>query len=125
MYVDYDKVPHQARVQSYLKAMEALAGRYPAAAAMVIFALVPYLGLSAALQPLAPIIGGQLHMSAQTMSLGLGLANAGYAVGTVLAVQFISLGLVGELIIRMSHGSQRGVIYRVREELNGEPSTTE
>jgi tetratricopeptide (TPR) repeat protein len=30
MYVDYDKLPHQARVQSYLKAMEALAGRYPA-----------------------------------------------------------------------------------------------
>ena len=29
MYVDYDKTPHQARVQSYLKAMEALAGRYP------------------------------------------------------------------------------------------------
>src|SRR6202042_3751873 len=41
--------------------------------------------------PLAPIIGGQLHMSAQTMSLGLGLANAGYAVGTVLAVQFAQL----------------------------------
>ncbi|HEY2438846.1 MAG TPA: MFS transporter [Solirubrobacteraceae bacterium] len=68
-----------------------LAGRYPAAAAMVIFALVPYLGLSAALQPLAPIIGQGLHMSAQTMSLGLGLANAGYAVGTVLAVQFAQL----------------------------------
>ncbi|HEY1774620.1 MAG TPA: MFS transporter [Solirubrobacteraceae bacterium] len=68
-----------------------LAGRYPAAAAMVIFALVPYLGLSAALQPLAPTIGAQLHMSAQTMSLGLGLANAGYAVGTVLAVQFAQL----------------------------------
>src|SRR6201996_5078018 len=65
-----------------------LAGRYPAAAAMVIFALVPYLGLSAALQPLTPMIGGQLHMSAQTMSLAFGLANAGYAVGTVLAVQF-------------------------------------
>jgi hypothetical protein len=30
MYVDYDKTTHQARVQSYLKAMEALAGRYPA-----------------------------------------------------------------------------------------------
>src|SRR6476646_583974 len=68
-----------------------LAGRYPAAAAMVIFALVPYLGLSAALQPLAPIVGQQLHMSAQTMALGLGLANAGYAVGTVLAVQFAQL----------------------------------
>jgi MFS family permease len=68
-----------------------LAGRYPAAAAMVIFALVPYLGLSAALQPLTPTIGRQLHMSMQTMSLGMGLANAGYAVGTVLAVQFAQL----------------------------------
>jgi MFS family permease len=68
-----------------------LAGRYPASAAMVIFALVPYLGLSAALQPLTPIIGRQLHMSMQTMSLGLGMANAGYAVGTVLAVQFAQL----------------------------------
>ncbi len=68
-----------------------LAGRYPAAAAMVIFALVPYLGLSAALQPLTPIIGQQLHMSTQTMSLALGMANAGYAVGTVLAVQFAQL----------------------------------
>src|SRR5581483_9484422 len=44
--------------------------------------------LSAALQPLTPVIAHQLHMSAQTMSLGSGLANAGYAVGTVLAVQF-------------------------------------
>src|SRR6201995_4423403 len=68
-----------------------LAGRYPAAAAMVIFALVPYLALSAALQPLAPAIRAHLHMSAQTMSLGRGLANAGYAVGTVLAVQFAQL----------------------------------
>src|SRR6202030_4076174 len=58
---------------------------------MVIFALVPYLGLSAALGPLTPMIGGQLHMSMQTMSLGLGMANAGYAVGTVLAVQFAQL----------------------------------
>jgi MFS family permease len=68
-----------------------LAGRYPAAAAMVIFALVPYLGLSSALEPLTPIIGHQLHMSMQTMSLALGMANAGYAVGTVLAVQFAQL----------------------------------
>jgi MFS family permease len=68
-----------------------LAGRYPASAAMVIFALVPYLGLSAALQPLTPMIGAQLHMSMQTVTLGLGLANAGYAVGTVLAVQLAQL----------------------------------
>jgi MFS family permease len=37
---------------------------------------------------LTPIITKQLHMSAQTMSLGSGLANAAYALGTVLAVQF-------------------------------------
>ncbi len=65
-----------------------LAGRYPAVAAMVMFALIPYLVLSAALTPLSPIIAGDLHMSAQTLSLGLGLGNAAYALGTVLAVQF-------------------------------------
>jgi MFS family permease len=65
-----------------------LAGRYAAVASMVMFALIPYLALSAALDPLGPIIGRQLHMSAQTLSLGSGLGNAAYAVGTVLAVQF-------------------------------------
>ncbi|TMJ33983.1 MAG: hypothetical protein E6G96_03185, partial [Alphaproteobacteria bacterium] len=29
MYVDYDQIDHRTRVQSYLKAMEALAARYP------------------------------------------------------------------------------------------------
>ena len=29
MYVDYENTPHPARVQSYLKAMEALAAKYP------------------------------------------------------------------------------------------------
>jgi tetratricopeptide (TPR) repeat protein len=29
MYVDYDKIPQQARVQSYLKKMAALAAKYP------------------------------------------------------------------------------------------------
>ena len=48
-------------------------------------------GLSSALQPLTPIIAGQLHMSAQDISLASGLANAGYAVGTVLAVQLAQL----------------------------------
>jgi MFS family permease len=65
-----------------------LAGRYVAVASMVMCALIPYLALSAALQPLTPIISEQLHMSAQTFSLGAGMANAAYAVGTVLAVQF-------------------------------------
>jgi len=65
-----------------------LAGRYPAAAAMVMFALIPYLALSAAIGPITPIIAHSLHMSLQAMSLGSGMANAGYAVGTVLAVAF-------------------------------------
>jgi nucleotide-binding universal stress UspA family protein/MFS family permease len=65
-----------------------LAGRYPAVAAMVMFALIPYLALSAALNPLVPILSHQLHVSLQTLSLGAGLGNAAYATGTVLAVQF-------------------------------------
>jgi MFS family permease len=65
-----------------------LAGRYAAVAAMVMLALIPYLALSAALGPLTSTIGRQLHMSSQTLSLSSGLANAAYAVGTVLAVQF-------------------------------------
>jgi MFS family permease len=65
-----------------------LAGRYPAVAGMVVLFLVPYLALSAALQPIEPLISGALHMSAQTTSLASGMANAAYAAGTVIAVQF-------------------------------------
>ena len=68
-----------------------LAGRYPAAAVMVMFALIPYLALSAAIGPVTPIIGRDLHISPQTMSLGAGMANAAYAVGTVMAVYFAQL----------------------------------
>lgn len=68
-----------------------LAGRYPAVSSMVVLALVPYLALSGALGPITPTIAHSLHMSLQTMSLGTGMANAAYAVGTVLAVQFAQL----------------------------------
>jgi MFS family permease len=68
-----------------------LAGRYPAAAAMVMSALIPYLALSAAIGPITPIIARGLHMSLQEMSLASGMGNAAYAVGTVLAVQFAQL----------------------------------
>ncbi len=71
---------------------------------MVILFLVPYLGLSAALQPLAPIIAAQLHMSLQTIGLATGLANAGYAVGTVLAVQFAQLLPQRRLLIGYASG---------------------
>lgn len=53
-----------------------LAGRYPAVATMVTLALIPYLALSAAIDPLVPIICEQLHMTPQEMSLGSGLGNA-------------------------------------------------
>ena len=58
---------------------------------MVILFLTPYLGLSSALPPVAPIIAAQLHMSLQAVNLTSGLANAGYAAGTVLSVQFSQL----------------------------------
>jgi MFS family permease len=68
-----------------------LAGRYVPSAAMVMLFLIPYLGLSSALQPLTPIISAQLHVSLQTIALASGLANASYAAGTVLAVQFAQI----------------------------------
>lgn len=58
---------------------------------MVMCALIPYLALSAAIGPVTPIIARDLHMSLQELSLGAGMGNAAYAVGTVLAVQFAQL----------------------------------
>jgi MFS family permease len=86
--VSRDAESHHAHVSARSMIQGPLAGRYAAVATMVMFALIPYLALSAALGPLTPIISKQLHMSAQTFSLGAGLANAAYALGTVLAVQF-------------------------------------
>jgi MFS family permease len=68
-----------------------LAGRYGAAAAMVMCALIPYLALSAAIGPVTPIIARNLHMSLQELSLASGMGNAAYAVGTVLAVYFAQI----------------------------------
>ncbi len=65
-----------------------LAGSYLAAVAMVIFALTPYLALSAAFTALMPVLQKSLKLSPQALSLTAGMANAAYAFGTVLAVQF-------------------------------------
>ena len=86
-----------------------LAGRYPAVATMVTLALIPYLALSAALDPLVPIITEQLHMSAQTMSLSSGLGNAAYAVGTVLAVQFAQHLPQRRMLLGLRRGARRRV----------------
>ncbi|HEX4011865.1 MAG TPA: MFS transporter [Solirubrobacteraceae bacterium] len=64
-----------------------LADSYPAAVALVIFALVPYLALTSAVTPLTAIIGRQVGLSPQALQLTDGMANAGYAFGTVMAIQ--------------------------------------
>ena len=63
----------------------------PPPRAMVMCALILELALLAAIGPITPIIAHSLHMSLQAMSLGSGMANAAYAVGTVLAVQLAQL----------------------------------
>lgn len=64
-----------------------LAKSYPAAVALVVLALVPFLMLSAAITPLAGELGKQLSMSTKAFDLVTGLAYAAYAAGTVIAVQ--------------------------------------
>jgi MFS family permease len=65
-----------------------LADSYPAAVALVVFALIPYLALSSAINPLLPILSKSLPLSRQALQLSTGMANAAYAFGTVIAVQF-------------------------------------
>jgi|SRR5579884_102971 len=65
-----------------------LADSYPAAVALVVFALIPYLALTAAINPLLPLLSKSLPLSRQGLQLADGMANAAYAFGTVLAVQF-------------------------------------
>lgn len=65
-----------------------LAGSYPAAVALVVCALVPFLALAAALMPLTKLIGADLHLGQGALALTTGMSDAGYAVGTVIAVQF-------------------------------------
>lgn len=65
-----------------------LADSYPAAVALVVFALIPYLALTSAVTPLTQILGRQVGLSPQALALTDGMANAAYAFGTVMAVQF-------------------------------------
>jgi hypothetical protein len=65
-----------------------LANSYPAAVALVVFALIPYLALSSAINPLLPVLSKSLPLSRQALQLTTGMANAAYAFGTVIAVQF-------------------------------------
>jgi MFS family permease len=64
-----------------------LVNSYWSAVLLVVCALVPFLALSSAAGPLLPILGRQVHLSSQALSLTLGLSNAAYALGTVISVQ--------------------------------------
>jgi hypothetical protein len=37
---------------------------------------------------------------------------------TVIGVQFVSIGLLGEMVVRTYHESQAKPVYRIREQLN-------
>ncbi len=70
-----------------MKAKGPLTGSYWSAVLLVVCALVPFLGLSSALSPLLPTLERDVHLSSQALGLTLGMSNAAYALGTVLAVQ--------------------------------------
>jgi MFS family permease len=70
-----------------MKARGPLTGSYWSAVLLVVCALVPFLGLSSALGALQPTLEHDVHLSSQALQLTLGMANAAYALGTVLAVQ--------------------------------------
>ncbi|HZU81002.1 MAG TPA: MFS transporter, partial [Acidimicrobiales bacterium] len=65
-----------------------LADSYPAAVALVVSSLIPFLGLTAAVLPVLPHVGEALHLSPTTLDIALAMSTAAYAVGTVVAVQF-------------------------------------
>jgi MFS family permease len=56
--------------------------------ALVIFALVPFLMLTAAMLPLGAVVAKSLGLTKPALDITIGLSDAGYAFGTVLAVQF-------------------------------------
>jgi MFS family permease len=65
-----------------------LANSYPAAVALVVLALAPFLMLTAAVLPLAKTIAPDVGLSPAGFDLTVVMSDAAYAFGTVLAVQF-------------------------------------
>jgi glycosyltransferase involved in cell wall biosynthesis len=63
------------------------------------------------------------YLSVQRLFLGIGLANRPLVLLAVLLVlvgfQFVSIGLLGEMLVRTYHESQRKPIYTVREIIPG------
>jgi MFS family permease len=65
-----------------------LANSYPGAVLLVVFSLVPFLMLTAAVFSLLPLISKSTGLSTSELNLAIAMSDAGYAFGTVLAVQF-------------------------------------
>lgn len=65
-----------------------LADSYPGAAALVVCSLIPYLALTAAVFPLGHVLAGSLGLSLSTFYITISVSTGGYAMGTVLALQF-------------------------------------
>jgi len=67
-----------------------LTDSYPAAVALVILALTPFLVLTSAVSSLDELIGRSLHLSQAELEMTAGMANAAYCFGTVLSIQLIT-----------------------------------
>jgi MFS family permease len=63
-----------------------LATSYWSAALLVVFALVPYLVLATSVGAIGPLIGKDVGLSTQALSLTNGMSNAAYATCTVFAL---------------------------------------
>ena len=64
-----------------------LSNSYLAAVGLVVFSLVPYLGLTAAVIPLSDVIAKSLHLSTTVLYIAISVSAGAYSAGTVLAVQ--------------------------------------
>ncbi|WP_016907410.1 MFS transporter [Streptomyces xiaopingdaonensis] len=66
-----------------------LAGRYPAAVALSLLALCPYLVLTTATTLMEPLLLRELHATRFGLQLATGLSNAAYAFGAVAAADIV------------------------------------
>lgn len=64
-----------------------LSRSYAGALGLVVFSLIPYLSLSAAVLPLSGVIGKDLHLSTHTLDVTIAMSTGAYAFGTMAAVQ--------------------------------------
>ena len=71
------------------------------------------------------LLGGVL--SYQKLVQGVGLANRPMLLLAILLVlvgfQFVSIGLLGEMLVRTYHESQRKPVYIIRDVISGEPDS--